>query len=181
VAEDVAWRRAPDGSARSTRAIASLDGSLEVVVEALTDFAVGLQDSDEPERNEFSFLLRGGRLLLREPGRLVPVSDEVQPGDHLRVGIEGGLVKYRRNGRLLATSRIEPALPLVARASRRLGGAVIAGRIDDALVPEREVAEQEQDYMANTLSPVLSPAPGTYVTDVAVVVSGRCHTPARSS
>jgi len=34
-------------------------------------------------------------------------------GDHLRVAVEGGVVRYYRNGTLLYTSSVTPAYPLL--------------------------------------------------------------------
>ncbi|HEX7178040.1 MAG TPA: hypothetical protein VF240_22475, partial [Pyrinomonadaceae bacterium] len=54
-------------------------------------------------------------------------------GDIMRVAIEGGQVKYYRNGSLLYTSTIAPAYPLLVDTSLNtvnayIGNVVISGR-----------------------------------------------------
>ncbi len=48
-------------------------------------------------------------------------------GDKLRVSVEGGSVKYRKNGALLYESRVTPSYPLNVDTSLYSAGATVAG------------------------------------------------------
>ena len=173
VSEDVEWRQGTDGQSVSTRAITSLDGFVEVVVgEAASRGTIALSASDHAGPPEFAFAIEGSRLFVSERGRRRASSGALEPGDRLRVAVEGGLVRYRQNGRLLGTSHIEAWLPLVARAAGTLMPAVLSGRLEDASTPSTPdstpLERTEEALLLDLAAPDLLPSPGTYITSVAV-------------
>ena len=164
--EDVTWRPAEGGGSVSTRAMSSLDGAVEVAVgEGVGAGRIGLASAGGPD---FTLELSGGQLFVNERGVRRAALGEMRSGDRLRVAVEGGLVRYRRNGRLLATSHVEPPLPLVARAAGAFAAASLSGRLEDAPEPPERSSGQ---LFLQLPAPVLSPAPATFVTSVTVSIS----------
>jgi alpha-tubulin suppressor-like RCC1 family protein len=131
---DAGWNAGAD----SAQAIASLDGYVEVVASERTTHRIfGLSSgaaSTDPATVDFGLLLASGSLSVQEQGKLRVKLGAFAEGDRLRVAIEGGVVKYRRNGKLLYTSPVAPALPLVARgllysADATLAEVVLSGQL----------------------------------------------------
>src|SRR5688572_21625333 len=58
-----------------------------------------------------------GQITIHEGIGVYGVFGTYTTGDKLRVSIEGGVVKYRKNGTLLRTSTLAPTYPLYAGAS----------------------------------------------------------------
>src|SRR5688572_32225812 len=58
-----------------------------------------------------------GTITIQEGLLVYGVFGTYATGDKLRVAIEGGVVKYRKNGTLLRTSTLAPTYPLYAGAS----------------------------------------------------------------
>jgi len=59
-------------------------------------------------------------------------------GDRLRVGVEGGVVKYYRNGTVFYTSSVAPTYPLIAdttlnTAGGQVGSAAMAGELAETV------------------------------------------------
>jgi hypothetical protein len=108
-----------DGGASSTKALAYGDGYVEFTVgESGTNRMCGLSNGDTDQNyNDIDFALypsANNLLYIYERGGSVYVSTEpYSPGDVFRVAVEGGVVKYRKNGALLPyTSPLSPTYPL---------------------------------------------------------------------
>jgi len=170
--EELVWSTGRDGQAVSTREITSLDGFVEgIVAEPATRATFGLSASDRSGRLDFGFRLAGQRLYVMERGRRWAPVGVVKPGDRLRVAVEAGLVRYRQNGRLVATSHFEPSSPLVARAAGALMPAILSGRLQDSSIADATPPTIVQPQTLELPAPLLSPAPGTYVTSVVVSIT----------
>jgi hypothetical protein len=62
------------------------------------------------------------------------VTDSYAPGDRLRVSVESGVVRYRRNGVLVYQSTMAPVYPLVLDSSiYRLGSTIKDAVLSGAL------------------------------------------------
>ena len=57
----------------------------------------------------------------------MPPEGQYAAGDKLRVAVEGGSVKYRKNGALLYESTATPSYPLNVDTSLYSPGATVAG------------------------------------------------------
>ncbi len=83
--------------------------------------AIGLSHTDSGnDRNsiQYCFLMEGnGNLRIYESGADRGNVGAYTIGDSLSIAVEGGVVKYYRNGNLLRISTVEPNLPLIADAS----------------------------------------------------------------
>jgi RHS repeat-associated protein len=107
----------------STQSIASGDGYVEFKAsEANTYRMIGLSHGDTNQNFDdidFAFyLMVGGQLNIYEGGGLVGNFGSYVPNvDVLRVAVEGGVVKYLKNGLLLYTSTVAPAYPLLVDTS----------------------------------------------------------------
>jgi RHS repeat-associated protein len=109
--------------ARSSQSITSGDGYLEFTVsETNKTRSVGLTNDTSHNMISYQyinygfFLNENGQLLTHE-GFTTYGSFTYATGDKLRVSIEGGVVKYRKNGILLRTSTVAPTYPLYAGAA----------------------------------------------------------------
>jgi hypothetical protein len=66
----------------------------------------------------YPFAGGGGPLQIWEGGAYIGnVGNGFAEGDVLRVAVEGGVVKYRKNGTLLYTSSVSPTYPLLVDTS----------------------------------------------------------------
>lgn len=135
-----------NSGAHSSRALGSGDGFLEVSAGAnLSSWAFGLNREDlDRTVADIDFGLRlgaGGTLDVVESGS-VKLSTTYSVLDRLRVAVEGGVVKYRKNGTVLYTSLIavnSGSYPLHADATldtpaARIDLAVLAGSLVDTFV-----------------------------------------------
>jgi hypothetical protein len=89
-------------------------------------------------------------------------------GDHLRVSVEGGVVKYRKNGALLYTSAVAPAFPLLVDTSLYTVGAtltdvVLSGELVDAAVAAPLFAPPDGTYDAPQNVAITTGTPGAAV------------------
>jgi phosphatidylserine/phosphatidylglycerophosphate/cardiolipin synthase-like enzyme len=126
-----------DAGATSRQAIAAGDGYVEVTVTELTTarmFGLSRGDSDQGYVDiDFGlYPFWDGNLYLYEGGESKGALGPYAPGDRLRVSVESGVVRYRRNGVLLRSSTRAPSYPLLLDTSlyspgARLTSAVIAG------------------------------------------------------
>ncbi len=154
-----------NAGAASTRAIAAGDGYVEVLAETVAgDLAFGLSNGDggvQYEDIDFAFRLSGTTLYVSEGGTQRGGNlGSVVAGDRLRVAVEGGLVRYSRNGQTLYTSAVAPTYPLLVDASlsalqSELGSAVLVGALETVGVE----------------APAFSLVTGTYESAQTVVVS----------
>ena len=106
----------------STQSIASGDGYVETTVsETSTYRMIGLSHGDtNQDYSDIDFALypaAGGALYVYEDGVYRGYFGNYATGDTLRVAVEGGVVKYRKNGTLLYTSTVAPTYPLLVDTS----------------------------------------------------------------
>jgi PKD repeat protein len=122
----------------SSRQLAG-DGWLEFTTDDTNRFRqVGLGNGDTNqgyEDVEFGLMLYSyGNLYVFESGQNKAAVGKYAAGDRLRVAVEGGLVRYYRNGTLLYTSTATPSFPLrVDTSFCQSGGSVLDARISGAL------------------------------------------------
>jgi subtilisin family serine protease len=134
-----------DAGAVSTRALGPEDGYVELTASQPTTYRmIGLSNGNTNASDtdiDFALYLYGdGTIRIKEGGvsRFVsgsnPTFGTYVTGDHLRVAVEGGVVKYRKNGTLLYTSALVPVSPLLVDTSlwspgATLNGVVISGNL----------------------------------------------------
>lgn len=137
-----------DAGAVSTRSIASGDGYAEVVPNDVGGYRMfGLGNGDTgPNLTDIDFALAlgSGSLAVYESGAFRGPVGTYAPGDRLRVAVEGGVVKYYKNGALLYTSTVAPVYPLMLDTSlstswssvtnARIGGNNITGPVTQPVV-----------------------------------------------
>ncbi|QRN96502.1 hypothetical protein JRI60_47155 [Archangium violaceum] len=132
-----------DAGASSTKAIASGDGYFEfTVTETTTDRIAGLSKGDSnlsyTDIDYGIYLGRFGEIYAMEGGSSRPIGVYV-PGDVLRVAVEGGVVRYRKNGAHVATGLTAPTYPLVVDTALHHPGAsvtnaVLSGNLTGAVI-----------------------------------------------
>ncbi len=154
-----------DGGAVSTRAIVSMDGYLEWVASETTTYRmIGLSRGDTnqgyPDIDFALYVVPGGNVYGYEAGISRGSFGTYVSGDRLRVAVEGGLVRYRKNGQLLYTSAVTPVFPLLVDTSlyssgATLRGAVLSGELESTLAA----------------SPLFSPPEGLYTEPQDVVIT----------
>lgn len=111
-----------DSGASSTKAIASGDGYVEfIAAETNTSRMLGLSHGDSNQSySDIDFAVypsSTGALYVYEGGVSKGQFGTYAARDRLRVSVEGGAVKYRKNGALLYTSAAAPQYPLSADTS----------------------------------------------------------------
>jgi RHS repeat-associated protein len=122
-----AWGNA---GAVSTQTIASGDGYVEFTAsETNTYRMLGLSHTDTNQRYntlDYAIYLQPNGLLGGYQGATFLGSlGSYATGDVLRVAIEGGVVKYRKNGTLIYTATVAPNYPLMVDTSLYTNGATI--------------------------------------------------------
>jgi alpha-tubulin suppressor-like RCC1 family protein len=129
-----------DAGAVSTRGIASTTGYVEIVAsETTASRMIGLSGGDADQGYadiDFALHLGGTALEVYESGTLRGSFGSYATGDRLRVAVENGVVRYRKNGALLYESSVAPSYPLLVDSSLEtpaatLRGAVLSGEIVD--------------------------------------------------
>jgi alpha-tubulin suppressor-like RCC1 family protein len=144
-----------DAGATSTRGIASQDGYVEFVAsETGTSRVLGLSHGDSNQSLvdiDFGLQLYNGGLYVVESGVTHGSFGTYVTGDHLRVSVEGGVVRYRKNGTLLYTSSVAPTLPLLvdtslAHVGATLTGVVLSGELTWVAVPPPTLSVQGGHY-----------------------------------
>ena len=154
-----------DAGAVSTRGIVSMDGYVEFTAsETTTHRMIGLSRGDTnqgyPDIDFALYLASGGTLYVYEAGVNRGSFGTYVSGDRLRVAVEGGVVRYRRNGQLLYESRTAPVFPLLVDTSLYNSAATLRGVVLSGKLVEVAVA-----------SPVFSLPTGHYTSVQAVVVT----------
>lgn len=113
----IGWGNA---GAASTRSIASGDGYVEFSVTSLLTGMMALSHTDTNQdytSMEFALLPNSdGNLYVFESGVNRGVVSTYTTADIFRVAVEGGVVKYRKNGVLVFTSTVTPTYPLLVDA-----------------------------------------------------------------
>jgi chitodextrinase len=131
-------KTAPDGwtnaGASSTRAIASGDGYVEcTATETNKDRMCGLGNVDgSPDYRELKYavdMTTGGVAWVFESGTIKGNYVIYQAGDRFRIAVEGGVVKYRRNGTLFYTTSVPPTYPLIVDTSLYTNGSTITNAV----------------------------------------------------
>lgn len=193
-----------DAGASSTRAIVSGDGFVEfTVADDTTSRAIGFNHRDasvNAAEIDFAFAFEASTLQVTENGALRFTSGYA-PGDRMRIAIEGGVVRYFRNGTPIYTSAGVPHHPLVVDASIFSAGTVITnviagGNLGDAAAVGAEppvitvngvnLVEGDSGTLDAVFALSLSEAAATattvqYYTAEGTAVSGQDYTPVRGT
>jgi len=122
------------GGAISVQELASGDGFVEVIASETTAYRLfglsnGNVDSSIGDIDFAIYQYSDGRILIYESGNYRGEFATYAPGDRLRVAVEGGVVKYRKNGALLYTSLVAPTYPLLVDTALYTQGATIASAV----------------------------------------------------
>jgi YD repeat-containing protein len=131
-----------NGGASSTRVIAGGDGYAEfTVLETNTPRMFGLSRGDSNQiYTDIDYAIypySDGTLHVYEAGEYKAYLGGYAAGDRLRVSVEGGQVRYRRNGALLYTSGTPPQYPLLVDTSLHDPGATIHNAVISAPLPSQ--------------------------------------------
>ncbi|HJT26805.1 MAG TPA: RHS repeat-associated core domain-containing protein, partial [Pyrinomonadaceae bacterium] len=107
-----------NAGATSAQSITTGDGYAELTVpDTTTHRFVGLSHGNSnADYTDVDFAIHpviGGTIFIYEGGVSRGTFGSYTAGDKLRVAVEGGVVKYRKNGTLLYTSSITPTYPLL--------------------------------------------------------------------
>jgi hypothetical protein len=120
-----------DAGAVSTQGIGSQDGYVEfTATETNTYRMCGLSHGDANQSytdiDYAIYLTAGGTVQVYEGGVFRGDFGAYATGDVFRVALEGGAIKYRKNGTLFYTSATPPTLPLLVDTSLYSPGATLA-------------------------------------------------------
>jgi GH18 family chitinase len=125
-----AWGNA---GAVSTKLLASGDGYVEVTAsETTTKRMFGLGNGDSHQGYDdigFAMYLSAGQVMVYENGTYRGTFGAFATGDKVRVSVESGLVRYRRNGSLLYASAAKPAYPLLVDTAFYTQGATLSSAV----------------------------------------------------
>jgi hypothetical protein len=139
-----------NSGASSTKAISSGDGYAEFTVwDANSSISMlGLNNGDSnQDYTDIDYGLHpagSGTLYVYENGISRGAVGPYAAGDKLRVAVEGGVVKYRRNGALIYTSAVAPTYPLSVDTAfyspnATVSDVAISGQLQTAGNPENVV------------------------------------------
>ncbi|HEY5884685.1 MAG TPA: RHS repeat-associated core domain-containing protein [Pyrinomonadaceae bacterium] len=120
-----------NAGAASTQTIVSGDGYVEFSAGTTGDSMIGLGNGD-PDQNydiDFAVHVDSGAASIWESGVWKAAAGTYVSGDVFRVAVEGGVVKYRKNGALLYTSAATPTYPLLVDSSLYTNGATLNAAI----------------------------------------------------
>jgi YD repeat-containing protein len=131
-----------NGGASSTRVIAGGEGYAEfTALETSTPRMFGLSRGDSNQiYTDIDYAIypySDGTLHVYESGTYKAYLGGYASGDRLRVSVEGGQVRYRRNGALLYTSATPPQYPLLVDTSLHDPGATIHNAVISAPLPSQ--------------------------------------------
>ncbi len=121
-----------NGGASSTQSIASGDGYMEfTAAENNTHRICGLSNGDSNQDwtdIDFGIYVRmDGYASIVESGTYhSEIAVTYAAGDHFRVSVEGGVVKYNKNGTVFYTSTVAPTYPLLVDTSLYTYGSTIS-------------------------------------------------------
>ncbi|MEK6334072.1 MAG: LamG-like jellyroll fold domain-containing protein [Acidobacteriota bacterium] len=115
-----------NAGAVSTQTIASGDGYVEfTATDTGTNRFCGLSNGDTNQHYtdvDFGLHPSGGVIYIYEGGVSRGTFGSFAAGDVMRVAVEGGVIKYRKNGTLLYTSTVAPTYPLLVDSSLYANG-----------------------------------------------------------
>ena len=119
-----------NGGAVSTKVLTSGDGFVEVTVNETNTyrmFGLGNGDSNANYPDiEFSlYLFANGSIQVYEAGVSRGSFGTYATGDKVQVAVEGGAVKYKKNGATFYTSTLTPIYPLLVDSSLFSQGATL--------------------------------------------------------
>src|SRR6266404_8308237 len=119
-----------NAGAVSTQTIASGDGYMEVTAtETNTHRRIGLSHGDTNQSWEdidfCIYLSADGTVYVNEGTNGRGNFGSYAAGDRFRVAVEGGVVKYKKNGTVFYTSTVAPAYPLLVDTSLHTNGATL--------------------------------------------------------
>jgi RHS repeat-associated protein len=120
-----------NAGARSTQSISTGDGYAEFTAsETNKKRSVGLtQNTSVTSYQHINYgmvLDEFGQITIHEGLGVYGVFGTYTTGDTIRVAVEGGVVKYRKNGILLRTSTVAPTYPLYAGAATYTNGSTVS-------------------------------------------------------
>jgi alpha-tubulin suppressor-like RCC1 family protein len=157
-----------NSGAATTMELASGDGAVEyTATDRTTGRMLGLSNGDTNQSYtdiDYALSAGSGNLYVYEKGTLKGSFGAHAVGDRLRVAVEGGVVKYRRNGTLLYTSAQAIQYPLLVDAA-----------LDTSGVALTEIVLAGPFAAAPVAAPAFAPPGGTYTTPQSVTVT--CGTP----
>jgi hypothetical protein len=119
-----------NGGAISTQSLASGDGHVEFTAGETTSYRMlglsnGNTDQNYTDVDFAIYAATSGVLYVYEKGLSKGALGSYATGDVLRVAVEGGVVRYRRNGTLLHTSTATPTYPLLVDTALFTTGATL--------------------------------------------------------
>jgi len=92
---------------------------------------------DYPDIEYAIYLVPQGRYLVYESGMAKTGAATFNAADHFSVGVESGVVKYRRNGVLFYSSTVAPRYPLLVDTSLfAVGSTVTDARVSNFTTPQ---------------------------------------------
>ncbi|MFL5732792.1 MAG: hypothetical protein ACJ78Q_06285, partial [Chloroflexia bacterium] len=118
-----------DAGAVSSQSIASGDGYVQATVDVTSTYRMfGLSNGDSSVLHtdiDFAAYLAGNSLKVYEGGLSKGTFGTLAPGDVVKVGVQGGVVRYYLNASPVYTSSLSPTYPLLLdTAINSLGGKV---------------------------------------------------------
>jgi alpha-tubulin suppressor-like RCC1 family protein len=137
-----------DAGGVSTKGIVSVDGYAEFTAQqtgTLRMFGLGYGNASVSYTDiEYAVYLNGASLYVYESGVQRGYFGIWASGDVFRVGVESGVVVYRRNGAVFYTSTVAPSYPLLVDTSvhtpnGKLEGATLYGTLVDIRVAAPEM------------------------------------------
>jgi len=167
------------------------DGYLTFTASETTSYRmIGLGNGDTDQT--FSdlewavYLTASGTFMVFESGVSKTSSAPYVSGDRFQVGVEGGVVKYRRNGVLFYTSTVPPSYPLLVDTSLYTPGATItdAKLLGFAIPPvlasidSKTIAEGDSGTRSMVFDVSLSQIPDVIVTVDWATADGTASAPA---
>jgi PKD repeat protein len=145
-----------NAGAISTRVVTAEGGFVEFTPAVAGPlWMAGLSNGDSSQSYEdidFAlYVLSGNRLMVYEQG-VYRTETTFAAGDRLRVAVESGFVRYRRNGALIYQSTLSPTFPLVLDTAIYSGGATITNAVISAAfpLPQPPVAHPGGPYVAGS-------------------------------
>ena len=150
-----------DAGAVSTQAIPSGDGYVEFTPgNTVTNRMIGLGNgntSDHYSDIEFAFYVSSNGLQIYEAGVYRGNFGAYASNDLLRVAVESGVVKYRKNGALVYTSTVSPTYPLLVDSSLN----TVNSQLLNVVISGAPGGGQSQGFVASqTLGALRSDSPG---------------------